>query len=59
MTFAEMDEMWHKIREKHAAEDEGLSREEIIRRDNALLREVCERLGLKTPVASNVSRVED
>jgi hypothetical protein len=53
MTFAEMDEMWHKIREKHAEEDKGLNREEIIARDNALLREACERLGLKAPVATD------
>lgn len=52
MTFEELDEMWHKIREKHAAEDEGLSPEEIVTRDNARLREACERLGLKTPVVS-------
>lgn len=52
MTFEELDEMWHKIRERHAAEDEGLSPEEIIARDNAFLKEACSRLGLKTPVSA-------
>jgi Flp pilus assembly CpaF family ATPase len=45
--FDDMDEMWHKIREKLAAEDEGLTPAEIVARDNAALEETCRRLGLK------------
>jgi|GEM_PF-1584322 len=48
MDFDEMDKMWHEIREKLAAEDEGLSPAEIIARDKAALEEACRRLGLKT-----------
>jgi hypothetical protein len=48
MDFDDMDEMWHKIREKLAAEDEGLTPAEIIARDKAALEETCRRLGLKT-----------
>jgi hypothetical protein len=47
MDFEEMDEMWHKIREKIAAEDEGLTPAEIIARDEAALEKACRRLGLK------------
>jgi hypothetical protein len=47
MDFDEMDDMWHKIREKLAAEDKGLSPAEIIARDKAALEEACARLGLK------------
>jgi hypothetical protein len=47
MDFEEMDEMWHKIREKLAAEDEGLTPAEIVARDKAALEKTCRRLRLK------------
>ena len=56
MTFDEMDKMWHDIREKHAAEDEGLSVEERVERDNALAKEVAERLGLKIVSIAGVKK---
>lgn len=58
MTFDEMDEMWHRIREEHAAEDAGLSIEERVVRDNALAKEAAERLGLKIVKASDFKKLK-
>jgi hypothetical protein len=53
MEFEEMDEMWHKIREELAAEDEGLTPEQIIARDKAALEKDCQRLGLELSRETN------
>lgn len=47
MDFYEMDKMWHDIREKIAKEEEGLSVEERVARDNELSEEFCKKYGLK------------
>ncbi len=58
MTFDEMDEMWHRIREEHAAEDAGLSIEERVARDNALAKEAAERLGLRIVTAADLKKTK-
>ncbi len=55
MDFKELDEMWHTIREKHAAEDEGLSPAEIVARDNREFAAFCEELGLRRPASAGTS----
>jgi hypothetical protein len=55
MDFKEMDEMWHSIREKHAAEDEGLTPAEIVARDNREFAAFCEELGLRRPASAATS----
>jgi hypothetical protein len=55
MDLKELDEMWHSIREKHAAEDEGLSPEEIVARDNREFAAFCEELGLRRPASAPTS----
>ncbi len=54
MTFDEMDEMWHAIREKLARELDGLTPEEKARRINERAAPIAKRLGLK--VVSKTSR---
>jgi len=56
VTFDEMDEMWHRIREEQAAEDAELTIEERVARDNALAKETAERLGLKIVTAGDLKK---
>ncbi len=55
MDFKELDEMWHSIREKHAAEDEELTPAEIVARDNREFAAFCEELGLGHPTVPETS----
>jgi hypothetical protein len=54
MTFEELDEMWHKIREKQAAERRGLTLEETVARNKRKVRETAERLGLRIAKSSEL-----
>ena len=56
MDFKEMDEMWHRIREKYAAEDAGRSIEERVTRINERGRELADRLGLKLVTETSRAR---
>jgi len=56
MDFKEMDEMWHRIREKSAAEDAGLLIEERVKRINERGRELADRLGLKVVTETSRAR---
>lgn len=56
MEFYEMDEMWHKIREKIAKEEEGLSVEERVARAKKFAEEACEKYGLKMTRTSRRGR---
>ncbi|HUV86041.1 MAG TPA: hypothetical protein VMX79_02905 [bacterium] len=55
MDFKELDEMWHNIRERHAAEDEGLAPDQIVARDNREFAAFCEELGLRRPASAGTS----
>jgi len=55
MDFKELDEMWHSIRERHAAEDEGLAPDQIVARDNREFAAFCKELGLGHPTTPETS----
>ena len=55
MTFDELDEMWHKIREKQATERQGLTLEETVAQNKKKVRETAERLGLRIPKSSELA----
>ena len=46
MTFDDVDRLLHEIRARHAAEDEVLTAEQLVARDNAALDAFCADLGL-------------
>ena len=56
MDLKEMDEMWHRIREKFAADDAGLSTEERVTRINERGGELADRLGLKVVTETSRAR---